>query len=170
MSSGWQDLTGTTFRASRFLNLPQQSLHPVAIRVLAQHFGHPGRRDLLADLLAHQVIRQLFQQLIGLPVRRQVHSVLEELRQAVLLQVVGQQQRPAGQDLEDPHVDVVPDAAIEADSGRGVGTGHLVEVALADERVGIPPADQVEQLRAGTGKDVADEGDVDTAWRTSCLR
>ena len=89
-----------------------------------------------------------------------MHAVPKQLAQAVVAQVVGHEHRAAGDGLEDAHVDVVADAAIERDAGRRIGPGHVVEVALADERVAVSPLDQRQQIAARAGEDIADERDV----------
>ncbi len=43
----------------------------------------------------------------------QVNAIAEHLGLAVFTQFVGDQQRPARQGFEDPHVDVVLDAPVE---------------------------------------------------------
>ena len=67
---------------------------------------------------------------------------------------------PRRQRLEDPHIDVVLDAPVEDRARRRIGAGHLLEVALADERVGILAPDQVQQFGARARKNIAHKRDV----------
>ena len=97
------------------------------VRVPADRLGPSGRRDRLAPVGVLEMITDHLPHLPGLAVGRQVHAVLEELGQAVLGQVIGHQHRPARQGLEDPHVDVVADAAVEDDPAGRVDPRHVVE-------------------------------------------
>ena len=128
------------------LDLAEHAFHPVPVRVPRRRFGPARGGDSLANCFLFQVVRRLVEQLIVIAVGRQVHAVAEQLRLAIVVQVVGQQQRPARDGLEDPHVHVIPQATIERQSRRGVDLRHLLEVGLADERPRVPPPEQFEQL------------------------
>ena len=132
----------------------------MSVRVLRNRLGPPGGRDPFANRFALEVERQLIEQVFVVPIGGQVHAVPKQLAQAVIAQVVGHQHRPAGDSLEDPHVDVVANAPVERDACRRIGPRHVVEVALANERVAISPLDEREQIAARAGKDIAHERDV----------
>jgi len=110
----------------------------------AQDLGAAVRRDPLASSVPLEIERQLVEQIVRLAVRGQVHAVAEQLSLPVVAQIARQKERAARQRLEDPHVDIIRDAAIKDDARGRVGPRHLVEVALADERIAILSANQVQ--------------------------
>ncbi len=61
------------------LDLAEHTFHPVPVGVLFDRFCPAGGGDPLSDLLPVQVERQLVEQVFGLSIRRQMHSVLEPL-------------------------------------------------------------------------------------------
>jgi len=130
------------------------------VGVPGQHFFPAGGGDALADLVMRQVIADLVQQLLAVAVGGQVHAVLEQLRLPIVAEIVGQQQRAARQRLEDAHVDIVANAAVEDDPRHRVGLRHLLEIALAHEDMGKMLLDQAQQVGARAGEDIADERDV----------
>jgi len=87
------------------------------VRVLGDRFGPSGGRDSLADCFAVEVKRQLVEQVFRLPISRQVHAVAKQLGLAIVGQIIGHEERTAGDGLEDAHVDVIADAAVECDAG-----------------------------------------------------
>ena len=89
-----------------------------------------------------------------------MHAVLEQLVLTVLLEVVRHQQRSTCERLEQPHVDVIAHASIENDARRRVRLGHVVEVALPDERVWEPFLDAFDKVRARSGEEVSDKTHV----------
>ena len=128
--------------------------------MVGQHLGTASRRNALAQFLASQVEAHLVQQLVAVAVGGEVNAIAEQLGLAVIAQVVGQQQRTARQRLEDAHVDVVADAAVEDDACSGVSAGHVLEERPADERVLERAGQQPQQVLALAGKDIADEADI----------
>ena len=144
------------------LNIAKQRFHPVAIGVRRQRGFATGRRNPLALVLVGQIVPDLFNEFIQVAVRHQVLAVMKKFRLAVVGQVVRDQERPAGQGLEHPHVDIAQDAAIEDDPRGGIGRGHLVEVPAADEDVLELSLEKPDGFRAIAGREVADEADVVT--------
>ena len=132
----------------------------MAIRVRREHLLPSGGRDPLALILMFQVVRDLLHQLIEVTIRDEVLAVAEQLRLAVVAELVGHQERSAGQGLEHPHVDIAQHAAVEDDPRGGVGLGHLVEIAPADEHVGEVFLEMLDGLGAPAGQKVPDEADV----------
>ena len=88
-----------------------------------------------------QIVIQLLKQVLLGVIRNQMSAVLEKFEQPVVRQRVRDQQRAAAQSLEDTHVDVVDQAAIEDDFRRGVDRGHFLEVPIPDKRTRKPLPD-----------------------------
>ena len=156
-------------RAPSASALSQYPLHPMTVGVLLQTSARPAAAIFSRSLLAPKVKRELVEQILGLAIGRQVHAVAEQLGQAVVAQIVGDEQRPRGQRLEDSHVDVVLDAAIENRSSRRIRPGHFLEIALADERVRILAADRLSKSARGPGKTLPTNA-TSYCLATSCLR
>ena len=117
----------------RGLDSFEEAFHPVVVGMAAECLGAAGGGDLFADLFAIEVVCDLVEQLFRVAVGRQVDAVLQQLGLAVVGEIIGDQERAAGECFEEPHIDVVFDAAIEDGACLGVGARHLVEVAPANE-------------------------------------
>ncbi len=100
------------------------------VGVMAEHKPSPAAGDLLSEVPRLEVaLYHLLQSLVV--VEGQVLSVSEQALQAVL-DSVGHEQAPAGQRLEDPHVDVPGQRAVEDDLGAGQQAGHVTQVDAPD--------------------------------------
>ena len=71
------------------------------VRVLRDNFLHPGGLDFLADGRVAQIVVELVEQIVAITVGGQVRTVAEQLGLAVLREVIGHEQRAAGERLED---------------------------------------------------------------------
>ncbi len=142
------------------LGLGQQPLHPVPVRMPADRLLPPGCRDRLALAAVGEVVRDDFEHLARLAIRRQVHAIVNELVLPVFSQVVGDQQRPTRQRLEDPHIHIIAEAAVEDDPAGRVDPRHLVEERPADDVPGELAGDRLQQLIPRPGEDMSDERDV----------
>ena len=76
-----------------------------------------------------------------------MNAIAKKLILAVICQVVGQQHGTAGQGLEDPHVDVVPHAAVKHDTRGRIGSSHFLEIALANEGPPTVLPNQIEKAQ-----------------------
>ena len=130
------------------------------IRVLGNRLGPPRGGNPLAQGLAFKIERQLIKQVIAIAVSRQVHAIAKQLGQPVVAQVVGHEQRPARNRLEHAHIHVIANAAIKRDACRRIRACHVIEVALADERIVVPALNQPEQIATRPRKHVAHERNV----------
>jgi hypothetical protein len=128
----------------QFLRTAQQPFHSMPICVPAHRLGHASLGNLLAEPLPLEVIRQLVDQVLCVAVCGEVHAVAKQLGLAVVGHIIGQYQRTTPDSLENPHVDVVLDAAVEDDSRCGVSPCHVVEITPANERMGISLLNHVE--------------------------
>ena len=103
------------------------------IGVPGDRLGTARGRDPFAQRLVVQIVRRLIEQLVGVTISRQVHAVPKQLGLTVVGKVIRQEQRTAGDRLEDAHVDVVLDAPIEHQPRRRIDLGHLLEVGSPHE-------------------------------------
>ena len=110
-------------------------------------------------VLMIEVIADRLQHLPGLAVGGQVYAVLEVLVLSVRRQIIGDQQRPAGHRLEDPHVHVVADAPVEHPR-RPSRSAPSRRRRPCREMRGELPADHREQIVPRPREAVPDERDI----------
>ena len=89
----------------------------MGVGVFRNCFSAARSGDPFPGRFALEIKRQLVEQVLGFSISRQVHTVAKHFGETIVGQVVGDEQGTARHRLEDAHVDVVADAAIEHDAG-----------------------------------------------------
>jgi hypothetical protein len=133
----------------------------VAVRVPAKRFRPSGSGDSFPRCFIGQIKGYLVQQFFRAPIRGQMDAIAEQVFLAVFTQVICHQQRSASKRLKHPHVNIVANASIKYRAGGRVGSGHIMEEALAHKVTRKSPLNQANQFFSRTRENVSNEAYVE---------
>jgi len=117
-------------------NLGQNRPHAMSIRMIRQSFFSARGRNLLPQGFVGNIPLNKRYKFLDVMVNGKVVVDIEQFTQTVAPQVVGDQQRSAGQGFKDAHVDIVTNAQVQYNSAGRIRLSHFSKKALADKTIG----------------------------------